>query len=68
MDNLQTLARGQGHAVTLKSSIAGKRVYLKCDIGAVNVPKVGKERQRQTISRRINCPFLLSGNFSQKKG
>ena len=63
---VQTFARGQGYALTIKSSIAGKSVYLKCDRGAVNVPKVEKERQRQTSSRRIDCPFLLSGNFSKK--
>ena len=68
MDTVQTFARGQGYAVTIKSSIAGKRVYLKCDRGAVNVPKVGKERQRKTSSRRIDCPFLSSGKFSKKGG
>ena len=67
-DNVQTFARGQGYAVTIKSSITGKRVYLKCDRGAINVPKIGKERQRQTSSRRIDCPFLLSGSFSKKRG
>ena len=46
MDTVQTIARDQGYAVTIKISIAGKRVYRKCDRGAVNVPKVGKERQR----------------------
>ena len=68
MDTVQTFARGQGYAVTIKSSIAGKRVYLKCDRGAVNVLKTGKERERQTSSRRIDCPFLISVNFSPKKG
>ena len=47
-DTVQTFACGQGYAVTIKSSIAGKRAYLKYDRGAVNVPKVEKERQRQT--------------------
>nr|CCA20967.1 Pc21g00130 putative [Albugo laibachii Nc14] len=67
-DAVQTFARGQGYAVTIKSSIAGKRVYLKCDRGALNVNKLGEERQRQTSSRRIGCPFLLSGNFSKRRG
>ena len=66
IDTAQTFARGQGYAVTIKNSIAGKRVYLKCNRVAVNVPKVGKERQRQTSSRRIDCPFLLYGNLSKK--
>ena len=60
---MQTFARGQGYAVTIKSSIAGKRVYLNCDRGALNVNKLRKEHQRQTSSRRIGCPFLLSGIF-----
>ena len=64
---MQTFARGHGYAVTIKSSIAEKRVYLKCDRGAVNVPKVGKELQRRTSSRRIDCPFLLSGIFFKKR-
>ena len=66
MDTVQTFACGQDYAVTIKSSIAGKSVYLLCDRGAVNVPKVEKERQCQTSSRRIDCPFLLGENFSKK--
>nr|CCA25904.1 Pc21g00130 putative [Albugo laibachii Nc14] len=57
-DAVQTFARGQGYAVTIKSSIAGKRVYLKYDRGALNVNKLGKERQRQISSRRVGFPFL----------
>ena len=67
INTVQTFARRQGYADTIKSSIAAKRVYLKCDRGAVNVPKVGKVRQRQTSSSRIDCPFLLSRNFSKKR-
>ena len=63
---MQTFACGQGYNVTIKSSIAGKRVYLKCDPGALNVNKLGKERQRQISSRRIGFPFLLSGNFPKR--
>ena len=44
MDTVQTFASGQGYAVMMNGSIVGKRVYLKCDRGALNVPKVGKER------------------------
>ena len=54
MDTVQTFVSGQGYAVTIKSSIAGKRVHLKFDRGAVNLPKVEKKRKRQTSSRRIN--------------
>ena len=43
-DAVQTFARGKGYAVTIKSSIAGKRVYLKCDRGALNLNKLGEER------------------------
>ena len=67
IDTVQTFARGQGCAVTINSSIAGKRDYLKWHRGAVNLPNVEKERQRQTSSRRIDCPFLLSRNFSKKR-
>ena len=66
MDTVQTFARGQGYAVMIRSSIAEKRVYLKCDRGAVNVPKVGKEHQRQTGSGRIVCLSLLSRYFFKK--
>nr|CCA23044.1 AlNc14C177G8154 [Albugo laibachii Nc14] len=34
-DAVQTFARGQGYAATIKSSIAVKRVYLKWDGGAL---------------------------------
>ena len=47
MDTVQTFASGQGYAVTIKSSIAGKRVYLKCDRGAVNVPRLEKSANVQ---------------------
>ena len=61
-------ARGPGYAVTIKNSVEGKRFYLKCDRGALNVNKLGEERQRQTRSRRFGCPFPLSGNFSKWQG
>ena len=63
----QSWALGHGYAVTIKRSVAGKNVQLKCDRGGANVLQE-KEKKRQTTSRRIDCPFLLSGNFSKKTG
>ena len=58
---------GQGCAVTVKRSAGRKYVQLGCDRGGSSVSK-STERKRQTTSRRIECPFLISANYSKKTG
>ena len=61
----QKWALGQGYAVTVKRSAARTYVQLKCDRGGASVSK-STERKRQTTSRRIDCPFLISANYPKK--
>uniref|UniRef100_M4BCV4 FAR1 domain-containing protein n=1 Tax=Hyaloperonospora arabidopsidis (strain Emoy2) TaxID=559515 RepID=M4BCV4_HYAAE len=68
MDSVQKFARVQGYAVSIKFSITGKRVYLKCDRGTLKPQNQQDSRQRQTSSSRADCPFLLSGNYSKRRG
>ena len=44
--------------MTIKRSVAGKSIQLKCDRGGAHVLQE-KEKIQQTTSRRIDCPFLL---------
>ncbi|CEG45282.1 uncharacterized protein PHALS_01590, partial [Plasmopara halstedii] len=62
MSAVQNFARAQGYAVSIKRSNAGKRVFLKCDSGGLYQLKINlEERKRERSTRRIDCPFLLSG-------
>ncbi|KAL7682867.1 putative methylmalonate-semialdehyde dehydrogenase [Plasmopara halstedii] len=67
MSVVQSFARAQGYAVSIKRSNTGKRVFLKCDSGGLYQPKINlEERKRESSTRRIDCSFLLSGKFSPK--
>ena len=53
--------------MTIKWSVASKSVQLKFFRGGANVLQENEKKQ-QTTSRRIDCPFLLSGNVAKKTG
>jgi hypothetical protein len=45
----QSWALGHGYAVTIKRSVAGKNVQLKCDRGGANVLQEKEKNDRQRV-------------------
>ena len=65
MNYLQSCARAMGFALVKKRSKAGKQVLLQCDRGGKYVfrPVIPGHAQRQTSTRRINCPYEVYGSL-----
>jgi hypothetical protein len=70
IDGLQTHASTNGYAITIqRSNPKDEAIYFRCDRGGVYKPENGlhnTNRQRDTGSRLLDCPFSIRANVKDK--
>ncbi|POW23220.1 hypothetical protein PSHT_00421 [Puccinia striiformis] len=68
MEDLSAFSKHHGYGISKGNSHAGKNVYIRCDRGGTYSGKLKNLAQRNSSTRKCECPFQVKGSTSQAKG